>query len=159
LIEIRDPIADLVFGHAEQSFANRTTLVRHNRCYGLLITVCSEDGWKMQKAGEGLWEIHRLGRSVNQHRVRAGTFGPVAAITVADDVEHAIELANANDYGFGGKLWTANTARVQRISHGAWKPVACSSTALARQRAYPVSGDREICRLQILAKSSAGLAG
>jgi len=44
------------------------------------------------------------------------TFGPVAAITVADDVEHAIELANSSDYGLGGNLWTADTARAQRIA-------------------------------------------
>jgi len=44
------------------------------------------------------------------------TFGPVAAITIADDVEHAIELANTSDYGLGGNLWTADTARAQRIA-------------------------------------------
>jgi succinate-semialdehyde dehydrogenase len=44
------------------------------------------------------------------------TFGPVAAITVAEDVEHAIQLANASDYGLGGNLWTADTARAQRIA-------------------------------------------
>jgi succinate-semialdehyde dehydrogenase len=44
------------------------------------------------------------------------TFGPVAAITVADDVEHAIQLANASDYGLGGNLWTSDTAEAQRIA-------------------------------------------
>jgi len=44
------------------------------------------------------------------------TFGPVAAITVADDLEHAIELTNTSDYGLGGNLWTADTARAQRIA-------------------------------------------
>ncbi|WP_245476062.1 aldehyde dehydrogenase family protein [Mesorhizobium sp. M7A.F.Ca.US.006.01.1.1] len=29
------------------------------------------------------------------------TFGPVAAITVADNVEHATELDNTSDYGLG----------------------------------------------------------
>jgi succinate-semialdehyde dehydrogenase len=44
------------------------------------------------------------------------TFGPVAAITIADDVEHAIALANTSDYGLGGNLWTADAARAQRIA-------------------------------------------
>lgn len=44
------------------------------------------------------------------------TFGPVAPITIADDVEQAIELANASDYGLGGSLWTGDVARAQRIA-------------------------------------------
>jgi succinate-semialdehyde dehydrogenase len=44
------------------------------------------------------------------------TFGPVAAITIADNVEHAITLANTSDYGLGGSLWTANVAQAQRLA-------------------------------------------
>lgn len=44
------------------------------------------------------------------------TFGPVAAITLAENVEQAIELANTSDYGLGGNLWTADLARGQRIA-------------------------------------------
>jgi succinate-semialdehyde dehydrogenase len=44
------------------------------------------------------------------------TFGPVAAITVADNAEHAITLANTSDYGLGGNLWTSDIARAQRIA-------------------------------------------
>ncbi len=44
------------------------------------------------------------------------TFGPVAAITVADNAEHAVLLANTSDYGLGGSLWTSDVARAQRIA-------------------------------------------
>lgn len=44
------------------------------------------------------------------------TFGPVAAITVADNAEHAIALANTSDYGLGGSLWTQDLSRAQRIA-------------------------------------------
>ena len=44
------------------------------------------------------------------------TFGPVAAITVADNAEHAVLLANTSDYGLGGSLWTGDVARAQRIA-------------------------------------------
>ncbi|MBB3213900.1 succinate-semialdehyde dehydrogenase [Herbaspirillum sp. Sphag1AN] len=44
------------------------------------------------------------------------TFGPVAPLMIAEDAEHAIELANTSDYGLGGSLWTADVARAQRIA-------------------------------------------
>lgn len=44
------------------------------------------------------------------------TFGPVAAIAVADSAEHAIQLANTSDYGLGGNLWTSDIARAQDIA-------------------------------------------
>jgi succinate-semialdehyde dehydrogenase/glutarate-semialdehyde dehydrogenase len=34
------------------------------------------------------------------------TFGPVAAVTRVEDVEHAIRLANQSDYGLGASIWT-----------------------------------------------------
>jgi succinate-semialdehyde dehydrogenase len=44
------------------------------------------------------------------------TFGPVAAITIVENVEHAIALTNASEYGLSGSLWTADTARARRIA-------------------------------------------
>lgn len=44
------------------------------------------------------------------------TFGPVAAITIADNVEHAIQLANTSDYGLGGNLWSSDLTRAERIA-------------------------------------------
>ena len=44
------------------------------------------------------------------------TFGPVAAITVADDAEHALALANTSDYGLGGSLWTGDIDHGRRLA-------------------------------------------
>lgn len=44
------------------------------------------------------------------------TFGPVAAITVAGNAEHAIALANNSAYGLGGSPWTSDVRRAQRIA-------------------------------------------
>jgi len=43
-------------------------------------------------------------------------FGPVAAITVANDAEHAITLANTSEYGLSSNLWTRDLSRAQQIA-------------------------------------------
>ena len=44
------------------------------------------------------------------------TFGPVAAVTVARDVEEAIGLANNSAFGLSGNLWTRDVARARAIA-------------------------------------------
>jgi succinate-semialdehyde dehydrogenase len=43
-------------------------------------------------------------------------FGPVAALAIADDLEHAIALANASEYGLSGNLWTSDTKKAREIA-------------------------------------------
>ena len=46
---------------------------------------------------------------------REETFGPVAPVTCAGDEGHAIELANASDFGLGASIWT-DRARGERLA-------------------------------------------
>ncbi|MFD9195336.1 aldehyde dehydrogenase family protein [Streptomyces phaeochromogenes] len=51
------------------------------------------------------------------------TFGPLAAIAVADGIEESVRLANATPYGLGLSVWTGTTRRgvdvARRITSGA----------------------------------------
>ena len=44
------------------------------------------------------------------------TFGPVAAVTGARDVEEAIDLANATQYGLGASIWSPDADLAERLA-------------------------------------------
>ncbi len=44
------------------------------------------------------------------------TFGPVAAMVVAQDAEEAVALANDSEFGLGGNLWTRDIDRARAIA-------------------------------------------
>jgi succinate-semialdehyde dehydrogenase/glutarate-semialdehyde dehydrogenase len=43
-------------------------------------------------------------------------FGPVAAVTRARDVRHAVDLANLSEFGLGASVWTADSDLGRRIA-------------------------------------------
>lgn len=47
---------------------------------------------------------------------RQEMFGPVAAISIARDAEHALELANDSDFGLSATVFTADSARAQQFA-------------------------------------------
>jgi succinate-semialdehyde dehydrogenase/glutarate-semialdehyde dehydrogenase len=44
------------------------------------------------------------------------TFGPIAAITVAENAEEAIRLANLSDFGLGASLWTKDLDQAEKLA-------------------------------------------
>src|SRR5205807_7022597 len=48
--------------------------------------------------------------------VQEEVFGPVLAIQQADDVEHAIALANGTGYGLAAAVWTSNVTTAHRVA-------------------------------------------
>jgi aldehyde dehydrogenase (NAD+) len=49
---------------------------------------------------------------------REEIFGPVLAVTRARDFKHAMELANASEFGLSASIQTANVSRVFEFIHG-----------------------------------------
>jgi succinate-semialdehyde dehydrogenase len=47
---------------------------------------------------------------------RQETFGPVASLSVAADVEQALSLANDSEFGLSCALWSADLARARRLA-------------------------------------------
>ena len=70
------------------------------------------------------------------------TFGPPAAVTVAQDDEDAVRLANATVYGLGLSIWTADPGRgialARRITSGA----AFVNAIVASDPRLPFGGTR-----------------
>ena len=44
------------------------------------------------------------------------TFGPVAAVIVANDADEAVRLANQSRYGLGASIWTKDLAQAERMA-------------------------------------------
>ena len=58
-------------------------------------------------------------------------FGPVLSAMAFQDEDHAVELANATQFGLVAGIWTRDGARQFRMG-GACTAARCSSTTMAR---------------------------
>lgn len=69
-------------------------------------------------AGEGNYYGPTVLGNVNPNMTafRQELFGPVAAITIARDAEHALALANDSDFGLSATVFTANDALAETFS-------------------------------------------
>lgn len=66
----------------------------------------------MKAAATAAWGIF-----FNHMRLaREEIFGPVLAVLTFDDVEEAVRLANATEYGLAAGLWTSDLSTAHRVS-------------------------------------------
>lgn len=71
------------------------------------------------------------------------TFGPVAAIAVAEDEADAIRLANATPFGLSLSLWTASTERGVAVARQITSGAAFINAASASDARLPFGGTKK----------------
>ncbi|HEU4347691.1 MAG TPA: aldehyde dehydrogenase family protein [Actinoplanes sp.] len=70
------------------------------------------------------------------------TFGPVAAIAVARNEEHAVELANATPYGLGLSVWSSAVDRAVRVARQVTSGAAFVNAVVASDPRVPFGGTK-----------------
>lgn len=71
------------------------------------------------------------------------TFGPAAAIAVADDDEDCIRLANATPFGLSVSIWTASKERAVRMSRRITTGAVFVNAATASDARLPFGGTKK----------------
>jgi succinate-semialdehyde dehydrogenase / glutarate-semialdehyde dehydrogenase len=72
--------------------------------------------------------------------MREETFGPLAAIARARDIDHAIEIANDSRFGLGAAAWTRDEGEIDRFSRGLAAGVVVINGMVASDPRFPFGG-------------------
>ena len=70
------------------------------------------------------------------------TFGPVAAVAVAHDEDHAVDLANHTAYGLGLSIWSASTERAVGVARRITSGAAFVNATVASDPRVPFGGTK-----------------
>jgi succinate-semialdehyde dehydrogenase/glutarate-semialdehyde dehydrogenase len=68
------------------------------------------------------------------------TFGPVAAVVRARDVDHAIEIANDSRFGLGAAAWTRDASEIERFARGLAAGTVVINGMVASDPRFPFGG-------------------
>jgi succinate-semialdehyde dehydrogenase / glutarate-semialdehyde dehydrogenase len=72
--------------------------------------------------------------------MREETFGPLAAIVRARDIDHAIEIANDSRFGLGAAAWTRDEDEIRAFSRGLAAGVVVINGMVASDPRFPFGG-------------------
>ena len=70
------------------------------------------------------------------------TFGPVAAVTVARDEDHAVALADHTAYGLGLSVWSGSTERAVAVARRITSGAAFVNAPVASDPRMPFGGTK-----------------
>ena len=70
-------------------------------------------------------------------------FGPVASVWKADDIDHAIEIANSSRFGLGASAWTENPAERERFVRDIQSGLVFINGMVASEPALPFGGIKD----------------
>ena len=76
----------------------------------------------------------------NMRVAQEEVFGPVAPIIVADNENHAIEIANDSEYGLGASIWTQNLDNAEKYSQIIQSGVVSINNVVASDPRVPFGG-------------------
>ena len=71
------------------------------------------------------------------------TFGPVAPITVVEDENEAIKLANDIEFGLGSSIWTENLKKAEKLSHSIESGIVSVNNVVISDPRIPFGGIKQ----------------
>jgi len=104
--------------------------------HALALAGRNKDGWFVAPT-----LIENLGpdSALNREEI----FGPVATLQPFDNLDHALRLANASDYGLAGSVWTGSLAVAQNVAARLECGIVWINTWMTRDLRTPFGGSKQ----------------
>ena len=71
------------------------------------------------------------------------TFGPVAPVTIVEDEDTAIKMANSSQYGLGASIWTKNLDKAEKLSRQVESGIVTVNNVVISDPRIPFGGVKQ----------------
>ena len=71
------------------------------------------------------------------------TFGPVAPVTIVEDENEAIKMANSSQYGLGASIWTKNLDKAEKLSRQVESGIVTVNNVVISDPRIPFGGVKQ----------------